>query len=135
MRGGGFFSNLLTSQSRVASCLRETAPKMAVPLNHVSITSIRHRAMTSGTHAPSKIFMTLAAKNTCSMNSNGTINAAACQIGQCHRFQKTKNGVNAVRIHDARTATPDAAASAAERLKTVTKSSTTITSSQLTQAT
>src|SRR5262245_1277373 len=106
MRGGGFFSNLLTSQSRLASCLRETASKMDVPLNQVSMTSIRHRAMTSGTHAPSKIFMTLAAKNTCSMKSNGMISAAACQIDQCHRFQKTKNAISEVVIMVAVTATP-----------------------------
>src|SRR5690349_21734268 len=105
---------------------------MALPRTQVSITSMRELAIASGTHAPSKILMTLAAKNTCSMNSNGTTRAATCHTGQRQRLQKTKNAISEVVIMVAVTATPYAAARALELLKMATRSSTAISNSQLT---
>ena len=77
-----------------------------MPLTQVSMTSMSEMAIASGTHAPSKILMTLAAKNTCSISSSGTISAAARHTGHRHSFQNTKNAISEVVIIVAVTATP-----------------------------
>ena len=70
------------------------------------MTSMSEMAIASGTHAPSTIFIMLAAKNTSSMSKSGTMRAAARHIGQRHSFQMTKNAMSDVVIMVAVTATP-----------------------------
>src|SRR5262249_61594401 len=98
--------------------------RMAVPFIQVSMTSMIAMEITSGTQAPSRILIALAEKKTSSMTKRGRMRAVACQIGQRHSLQKTKNAINEVVIMVAVTATPEAAASALELLTTATSSST-----------
>ena len=56
---------------------------------------MRHNpaAMLIGTQPPSNNFRIFAEKNTCSINRNGIISAAARQIGHFQHFHTTKNAI------------------------------------------
>ncbi len=93
-RCGGFASSLRKSQSRSASCLRVCLASRCAPLTQVTITSPTKAAISSVTHAPSRTFSVLAAKNACSSKRSGTITSTTCHSFHPHIRQMTKNAIS-----------------------------------------
>lgn len=69
---------------------------MRAPLRQVSITTITMAPIKSGTHPPLKTLSRLAPRKVRSIRRNGTMSAAAHQIGHFQYFQITMNARAAV---------------------------------------
>ena len=93
---GCFLSSDWIRLSIGVSRRRVLVARMRAPLRQVSITTITMAPIKSGTHPPLKTLSRLAPRKVRSIRRNGTMSAAAHQIGHFQYFQITMNASVAV---------------------------------------